>query len=329
MELPDIKQRIYEALEKERTVYPVYANRASEIGHPCLKYLVMLRTRWEELPLPSVQRLMVFRHGKIYEAVARDYLTQAGFQIVEQERPYYWKAYNISGKIDFKLTLSHKKVIPVEVKGLNQYDFDSIDSIEDFLQNKKHWIRKYPAQLTMYMLMDGTSELGLFFIVNKVSFDFKPIWIHLDYTFGEELIRKAEAINKHVEKGTVPEGVDDIEICSKCDFLHICLPEIKGKDLEVIVDEEMEEILKRCEELKEIASEYERLSKLWKKKIEGKEKLLVGDFLIVGKQVERNAYTVEAGTYWRYKVMSVSEKGGGNTKEQNQHGCGGLAKERE
>jgi len=310
MEIPDLREKILQALEKERTIYPVHANRASEIGHPCLKYLVLLRTKWDQLPLPSVQRLMIFRHGRIYEEVAKDYITKAGYEIVEQARPYEWRELKITGRIDFKIALNHKTVVPVEVKGLNPYDFQSIDTVEDFLQNKKHWIRKYPAQLTMYMLMDGTSELGLFFLINKVSFDFKPIWIHLDYTFGEELIQKAEAVNKHVAKGTLPAPINDIDICSKCDFLSICLPEIKNdKDLEVIVDEELEETLKRAEEIKEIASEYEKLCKLWKKKMEGKEKLIVGDFLIVGKQVERKGYTVEPGIYWKYKVLSLKKSG--------------------
>jgi len=307
VELPDVRARVYEALERERTIYPVHANRASEIGHPCLKYLVLLRTRWEELPLPPVQRLMIFKHGRIYETVARDYLEKAGFEVLEQGRPYHWKRYNITGKIDFKVALSRKMVIPVEVKGLNPYDFASIDTIEDFLSSKKHWLRKYPAQLTMYMLMDNV-EVGLFFLINKVSFDFKPIWIHLDYTFGEELIQKAEAVNRHVQEGTVPAGIDDVEVCSRCDFLHVCLPEIKGNnDLQIIVDEELEEIIKRCEEIKHFASEYDKLSRLWKKKVEGKEKLIVGDYLVVGKEVERKAYTVEAGKYWKYKVLPLKE----------------------
>ena len=71
MEIPDLREKILQALEKERTIYPVHANRASEIGHPCLKYLVLLRTKWDQLPLPSVKRLMIFRHGRIYEEVAK------------------------------------------------------------------------------------------------------------------------------------------------------------------------------------------------------------------------------------------------------------------
>jgi len=46
-----IVDRILES--KKPQLYPVHSNRASELGHECLRYLVYNRTRWQEKALPS------------------------------------------------------------------------------------------------------------------------------------------------------------------------------------------------------------------------------------------------------------------------------------
>lgn len=312
MQIPDIEREIYRAIEKEITIYPCHANRASEIGHPCIRYLVFLRTRWQEQQLPSVERQMIFRHGRIYEDIAKDYLTKAGYEIVEQARPFVWKKYNITGRIDFKIYKKgvFRHPIVVEVKGLQPYDFDSISCIEDFLNHNHHWIQKYPAQLITYLLQDATNEFGLFLLINKVTFRPKPIWVNIDYTYGEQLIQRIEQVNKHVDEGTVPEGANNIDICMKCNFLSVCLPEIKGKEIEVIDDEELEAVIAQCEQLKPAASEYEKLNKIWKKKVEGREKIICGKYLVIGKIVRRKGYTVQDSEYWQYKILPVDPQGG-------------------
>ncbi len=312
----DIKERIINALEKERKIYPVNSNRASELGHPCLRYLVFLRTRWQEQTTPHVSVLLRLMHGEIYERVAKNLIEKSNLIVVEQSRCYEWKAYQITGKIDFKIALNHKEAIPVEVKGLNPYDFQTINCIEDLLMHKKYWIRKYPAQLTLYMLMDNV-EKGLFFIIDKSSFDFKCIWLDLDYVYAEELIKKAEMVNYYAASNTTPEGINDIEICQQCSFLHVCLPEIKGIEIEIISDDELEAMLRRYDELKEAVKEYDQIQKIIKKQIEGKEKVLIGNFLITGKYVKRKGYTVHDTEYWHWKIMKIENKKKEESNEQS------------
>jgi CRISPR/Cas system-associated exonuclease Cas4 (RecB family) len=307
---PDTISPVYDALKKEITVYACHSNWASEIGNPCELYLVYLRTRWEERLLTDVKAHMRMRQGKkVFEKIAADYLEMAGFEIIEQSRPFSWRKYNITGKLDFKIfNPIDKKIYPVEVKGISPFDFDKINCIEDMLLSKKSWFKKYPAQLTSYLLMDGKTEFGLFYIINKLSYEPKQIWMQLNYTYGEELILKAERINNYVKNEAFPIGINDPDICQYCGFLHICLPEMIGKEIEIIDEVTIEETIKRCEELKPMVSEYNKLDKQWKKALEGKEKVMIGEYLITGKWIERKGYTVEDSRYWQSKIL-IKPKG--------------------
>jgi len=76
-----------------------------------------------------------------------------------------------------------------------------------------------------------------------------------------------------------------------------------GKEIEIIDEISIEEAIKRTEELKPLISEYNRLDKQWKKALEGKEKVAIGDYLVVGKWIERKGYTVEDSKYWQSKII--------------------------
>ena len=47
-EIPDIVGRIYSQKERKIKINPCHTNRASELGHPCLRYLVYIRTSWQD-----------------------------------------------------------------------------------------------------------------------------------------------------------------------------------------------------------------------------------------------------------------------------------------
>jgi hypothetical protein len=69
----------------------------------------------------------------------------------------------------------------------------------------------------------------------------------LDY--AESIVKKAEAINKHVKDGTEPDGINDWMICRECDFQHICHPDkTDGDHFDLIA--ELEPLLDRRDELK-------------------------------------------------------------------------------
>jgi len=301
--LEDIAQTVLDHKASKARNYPQHVNRASECGNPCERALVLARTRWEERALPDPVLMCIFAGGNMIEDMAIRELQDAGIEVIEQQRSFTWPEFELSGHIDAMLKVDGQRV-PLEIKSINPHDFHKINSVSDML-NGKPWQRKYPAQLMMYMMMSGESEQGVFYFKNKTTYEPKVIVCDLDYEYAEAVCQKLERVNQHVKDGTLPDQTDDIELCEKCNFLHICLPEIKRDALEFTEDPEMEEKLERWNELKPLVAESKALDRQFKKASEGQEKLIVGDFLITGKEVERKGYTIEDSIYWKKKIVRL------------------------
>ena len=310
-----IVEKILEAKERKIKQWPVNANRASELGHECLRYLVLNRTRWQEKTLHDARLQLIFDMGRMVEDQVMADLREAGITVVEQQRPFSWAKYQITGSIDAKIAIDGD-AYPTEIKSAAPYSFDSINCIEDMRRHKYHYMRKYPAQLTLYLLMDDKDK-GLFLFKNKSTGQLKEIWLDLDYDFAESLIKKAEQINTYVANGTLPDPMDySEEICPECPFTHICLPERIGKEVEVVDDGRLLELVTRYEELKPLAKEFEDVDRQLKPLVEGKEKLLVGDWFITGKWQDRTSYDVPAevreaykkvSQYWKKQIIKAGE----------------------
>lgn len=305
METFNIVTAVIKSKEKGIKVSPQKTNRASSAGHPCLKYLIYSRTKWNERQPHDVFLQMIFEGGNFIEDMALREIQDAGFRVIEQQRSFEWQQFELTGHLDAKILHPEtNEPIPLEVKGLSPFEWEKLNSIEDFLQSKKHYIRGYVTQLSLYMLSPGNeSELGFFYIKNKLNYQPKVIWLHQDYTYAEDILKKLEKINKHIKDNTLPEGINDYDICNRCGFLHICLPEMIGKEIEIIDEVELEEAIVRYEELKPIVKEYKQLEEKWKEAVNEKEKVMIGDYLIIGKWIERKGYTVVDSKYWQSKIL--------------------------
>lgn len=301
-----IVEKVAEYKKSRIKLFPCNSNRASEIGHPCEKYLVLIRTRWQEKTLHDVGLQYIFDEGNMHEKEVLKTLHDAGVVVIEQQRAFEWKKYQITGHVDGKV-LHEDKAIPLEIKSCSPYMFDSINLVQDLLNGKYAYMKKYPAQLTLYMLMDNKDE-AIFLFKNKVNGQLKEIAMKLDYQYGESLLQKVERVNKHIQDNTVPEPIDyDENTCDGCGFLHICLPEIKRTALELCNMPEIEDKLKRLEEIKPIRGEYEKLDKEIKEIFKEKDNVAVGDFLVRGKWIEKSMQAKEAYTqkYWQMKIINT------------------------
>ena len=83
---PDLITPVYEAKQRKIQNYPCHANRASEAGHPCEKYLVLSRTNWQDKLLHPAEVEFIFEGGRMVEEMAVTDLKEARFTIVEQNR---------------------------------------------------------------------------------------------------------------------------------------------------------------------------------------------------------------------------------------------------
>jgi hypothetical protein len=301
-----IVEEILKAKQRKIKQYPVNANRASEMGHPCLRYLVLNRTRWQEKGLYDARLQMIFDMGRAVEDLVMQDLREAGFTIVEQQRPFSWPEYQITGSIDCKLAIDGQ-AYPCEIKSAAANPFASVNSVQDMLHHKYLYMRKYPAQLTLYLIMDN-KERGLFLFKNKSTGELKEIWLDLDLDFAESLVQKAERVNWYVANGGLPDPIDYEEnICGECPFVHICLPDRIGKEVEVSEDGELQELVTRYFELKPGAKEFDEVNDKINKIVEGREKILVGDYFIEGKWQERKGFEVKPGRYWKKDIMKVDK----------------------
>ncbi len=302
----DIVAKVLETKKLAQRVYPVRSNRASQLGHPCERCLVYWRTCWEKAQLPPIEREFIFDGGKLIEKLALQEIADAGFTVTNQGRDFEDKNTEITGHIDAILVYDGKKY-PCEIKGISPFHFDKINTAEDMLKAKDSWIKAYPAQLQLYLYLSN-QEMGLFYIKNKLTFVPKQIWVTLDYDYCESLLQKAERINKHIKDNTLPERINDIEICMKCEFKHICLPDLKrAEGMQIIENEELEMLLNRLEELKEAYKEYQQIEEKIKTMVEGKENIICGNWLITGKYIIKKIPPQEAKEvkYWQKKIIKL------------------------
>jgi CRISPR/Cas system-associated exonuclease Cas4 (RecB family) len=268
---------------------PQNSLRASSIGDPCDRRHVYSLTRaLDQLPIEvGLQR--VFDEGNIQErAVVRE-LQEAGIDVHEQQRALEWREYNITGSIDCVI---HPGNVVCDIKSMSPHIWGSIfqrgpgvyqwsEVAEKF--NSKPWLRKYRAQITIYLLMKD-AEMGMLLCKDKSSGALAQVDIPLDYEYGEELLKRAERVNAHVKEGTIPERIQfDEEVCPSCAFYHICLPERVGKDpLVFLEDAKVVEVLDDLEVASQAGQIYLELKEKatsWAKARE-ENKISIGHWLV-------------------------------------------------
>ena len=310
-----IADTVREYIAGERKRSPAMSNRASELGHPCTRYLCYLRT--ESRPLVDVSLQEVFREGHDQEIAVRRLLEDAGFEFTKSQQEFYWPETQISGHIDGALGYhrrpdwwpAEEASVPCEIKTCSPWAFQAIDSVEDLVNSRQLWLRKWPDQMQVYLLLTG-QPMGIIVLKDKTAARVKDLWVSLDWDRANELVRKAEEVNSHLARQTYPDRTEG-DHCAKCDFVAICQPSILSKDAtEWMNDPEIEELLERRAALAAAAREYETLGKTLQSKVpEGCQRARVGEWLITGKWVERKERVTPAGRYWvrQYERIGESE----------------------
>lgn len=298
-----IVEQLNASFEKQIKSYPVHSNRASDLGNPCVRYHVYNRTKWSEKSLHDVGLQRVFSLGNDFEQIALRELQEAGIRIIEQQRSFEWKDYQITGHVD-GLVQVNGGAYPIEIKSMSPFVFDSIQDINSLTKGKYAYLRRYPTQLNLYMLMKGIDK-AVFLFKNKSTGAYKEVWMDLDWQLGEETLKRAEAVNAHVKAGTLPDRIADDSQCDDCPFIHICLPDHTGAEVEIDTTD-LAEKLDRLEELKVYVKEHNEIDEQVKKAVEGREKILAGGWLITGKWQERKEMLMKATRFWRRTVRKTT-----------------------
>lgn len=270
----DIVNRRRQEFSRELTKYPRKNLILSDI-QDCDRANVYGVLNWKERKGFDVDVIPKLQEGRFKEKKVVQELLEMGYEIRLQQEVVEIKGKGgimlARGRIDFKMYFE-RTIIPAEVKSLSYYVFNSIHCIDDL--RFKSWTRKYLRQLLLYMFGNNVEE-GLFILEHRNQWKLLPVY--LDLGECEMLLQKLERAYAHIESKTYPERiVYDMSICGKCDFAHVCLPDILNSPAELIDNEEYETMIDEHEKLKPIAGQYKKMHDKLKATMENIEKVIVG-----------------------------------------------------
>ncbi len=322
----DIIKTVDEYKKRSRRSYPCHTNRASSVGHPCLKFLVYSRTHWETQPLPPLGLQYIFDEGNAHEDIVLDLLRKSGLKLIEQQRAYEFREFKITAHIDAKLMVSIDIIVPAipfEIKSSEPYSWSKMDTPEDMINSKKIWWRKYPAQVQMYIAMsygitgdkpgnikcNVPDGMGIMITKNKLNGRLKQINFTNNDEFLNDILHKCTIINKHVDEGTLPDPIEpDEDVCGRCSFKSICIPDVTfGDALSMEYNEYLHGLLKERNALDPARKRYNEIDKEVKQSIKGWGNHLLGSFHITGKYIDKKAFDVKASKYWKSTIKYLGE----------------------
>jgi hypothetical protein len=301
----DLVSALDEQTAKRIKVFPHPNNRASEAGHPCERFLVLARTQTDKMALHGLDLQRIFDEGWVHEHAVLRELEDARFTVIEQQRGYKWKKFQLSGHIDGLIKGEDGRVIPLEIKSCSPNVFRTIKDKqpEELITAKQAWVRKYPAQVLLYCMMQGAEE-GILLFKNKQTGEKcqKTFVLMKNLEYVEGILQKLERVNGHVAAGTVPE-VQPIEDCKGCGFAKtVCFPDQEyGPGYEIFTEGGWIAKLTRRAELEEASQEFKELDEEIREAFKGRN-AIVGDFKIESKETERKEYVVKAGKFWRTSI---------------------------
>lgn len=179
-----INDKLREKLQEKCVVYPQNNLRCSSIGHPCWRYVYLSITNWEDKAPPDVGLQSIFGLGNTLEDHVIAKIKEAGFEVfTPTTHSFRIDPQNITGREDLRIKDPDTgELIPVEVKSISPFEFDKLNSFQDFVKNKKPFIRAYAAQIQLYMLKFG-KEYAFFALINKLTGEIKFIRVEFDYEY--------------------------------------------------------------------------------------------------------------------------------------------------
>lgn len=306
MNAEQINAKLFKAKADKITVYPVRNLRASSIGHPCERFLYLQIKHWEEIKPHDVGLQNIFDLGNTLEEHTIKNIKEAGYEIITPTQRSWQlnvKGGVISGREDIRIKDENGHLLPVEIKGISPFEFDKLNTVDDFLKSKKPYIQGYPAQLFVYMLHFG-KEQGFFALTNKLTGQTKFIEVPFDYDLGEKYLSKAERIYEALANNEAPPACDDISYCENCPLTHVC-GECRRVPTDIVLDDELDKLIQRKEELTPLKKEYEQVDKEIKSKVGEREKVITGHYLIQRKSFVKKAFTVPESTQYRVTIKRL------------------------
>ena len=303
----NIQGAIRKEVESRITVYPCNNLRASNIGHPCERYLYLLIKHWDKQEPHDYGLQNIFDLGNAIEVYTIDKLKAAGFEVITPTQRS-WKVEHplITGREDIRIKdPDDGQLYPAEIKGLSPFEWVKINTVEDFYNSKKHYVRAYPSQLLTYC-WKFEKEKGFFIITNKLTGEIKVIEVPFDWDRADAMLKKGERVYECLNdtSGKMPPACDDISVCEECSLRHVCPADHARVEAE-IDDGELEELIQQKEALAPQYRAYNDVSDQIKACVGEREKVITDTHLVQVSTIEKKAYTVSARSERRIKISKL------------------------
>lgn len=287
-----LKKALWDYKSGKRRAYRSRSNNASKLGHPCIRFLVMIRTTdVDNIEKFSVESQFRMDDGKMFEAGVRRELRDMGFTLTRDEQPFEYASHQIGGKIDNMIEiqgeeypLEIKKASPWFLKTIMNCVIDGVMNLELARKSRNRFLWQYIVQLNVYCLM-ANKEKGLFALKDPVTGIIHFVELHLGYELGERTLQIAEEVNEHIAQGTLPNHCGDPRVCGDCQLVHVCEPPVldtKGKDVKIVMDEGLEALIDEWTRLKPERDEWNHIDEELKARLRGFVGI-VGKYFVDGK----------------------------------------------
>ena len=163
----DLQQKLLDRIDEyykgKGTRYAPSGNRASSIGHPCLRNLVYSRTRWNEAAPLSRGTLEIFEEGNDQERLVNEWLLNIGFRLHNTDQSFPPNEWQLTGHIDGLLTDTETgEQVPVDIKSNHPNIYPTVNTVDDL--DKKFWMKKWYYQFQAYLFL---LDMPVFWILMK------------------------------------------------------------------------------------------------------------------------------------------------------------------
>jgi CRISPR/Cas system-associated exonuclease Cas4 (RecB family) len=236
-------------------------NRASNLG-ACQRALVYKRTQPENESLHDSGLQRIFDEGNYQEKAVIQLFMNLGYDVTKNQREIDhhpdFKAANITGHTDLEISMDGFESVLIEAKSMSPNIFPYVNEIKDL--DSYFWTRKYYTQIQLYMHGTGFKKCFLY-IKCKSTAKEKILQIDYDPDHVKKIIKKAKEIERHIKKKTLPGRTTHTDECEKCNFKHICCPDMHFTGVELLQEyDDIQDTLEEMESLKEYTKKYDKLN---------------------------------------------------------------------
>lgn len=294
--------------------FPKNNPTASDLSE-CARETALALLHWQERPPITPELRARFEVGNETEPRVIAAMLRYGLKVVEQQVMFEIKDKSgrlvLRGKIDGKVEWERRRY-PFDVKSVNPNAFQRLRT---FAEVRDHpFFGKWVRQLWAYEYGHDI-ETG-FLLLDNLLGEWRLIEVPLDFGEMEHILGRCEDAVEAVariasgasEDEALPAYHYDPAVCRRCwCYGRVCSPPTKFHGLELISNPDFEAKLDRRGELAEASKEYEALDKEIKETVKGKDGLVIGAWLVQGKEITRQEKAREArtSTFWQAKISRL------------------------